>query len=167
MSKEEIERTLEAMILHPRSPVITSAECPTGEWYAVSPDDQASIPLGQIARTGDLFDAIREMIDAAGETATWRRWHLTCYNAGNDSGRIKMAQTHTQKLLDGIDQAHEWSDGVIRSQGGTTLSIRDKCSVCGLERRYFSDRQNGDNGSVSFSRDGIDYSTRDAAALDC
>lgn len=42
-----------------------------------------------------------------------------------------------------VDAAHDWLEGQTYSGGGTSLSSTDRCRICGLERRWESDSQNG------------------------
>jgi hypothetical protein len=38
----------------------------------------------------------------------------------------------TRKLLDTIENAHDWEEGQVYSGGGTQLSSTDTCRICGL-----------------------------------
>lgn len=61
-----------------------------------------------------------------------------------------MKQT-TQKLLAAVDTAHDWIDGQVRGGSGTVLTSTDTCQVCGLQRHYKSDTQNGIPAHYTFS----------------
>lgn len=75
----------------------------------------------------------------------------------------------TKQLLAQIDEAHDWQDGQVYSNGGTTLRSTDTCRVCSLRRHYFSDRQNGVSAEYRFSdgETGADLSLRQAAGREC
>ena len=49
----------------------------------------------------------------------------------------------TEKMLDGLNRAHHWDKRQMYGRNGTQLSSTDTCRICGLQRHYFSDRQNG------------------------
>jgi hypothetical protein len=72
-----------------------------------------------------------------------------------------------EQLLDEIDQNHDWRQGQVHSRGGTALSSVDTCRICGLERRYFSDFQNGVSREYTFQFRGNPISLREAHQLDC
>ena len=76
-------------------------------------------------------------------------------------------KTHTKELLDRVGEKHDWKEGQVHGGSGTQLSCTDVCRVCALERRWFSDRQNGVDGDYSFFMKGEPISLREAAALDC
>jgi hypothetical protein len=57
----------------------------------------------------------------------------------------------TRILLDQVDEAHDWINGRAYSNGGTELHTTDTCQVCGLQRHYKSDTQNGIEGYYWFS----------------
>jgi len=75
----------------------------------------------------------------------------------------------TQKLLDQIEDAHDWAEGQVMAGSGTQQGCTDHCRVCNLRRHWFSDRQNGIDREYRFS-DGEtdeDLSLRQAAARVC
>jgi hypothetical protein len=74
----------------------------------------------------------------------------------------------TRKLLDTIENAHDWEEGQVYSGGGTQLSSTDTCRICGMTRRYFSDHQNGVYGRYTFAtHDGRELTLKEAAELEC
>jgi hypothetical protein len=60
----------------------------------------------------------------------------------------------TRKLLDQIDNEHDWLLGQTRSRGGTQLSRTDTCRACLLSRQWLDDRQNGINDDYTFFDEG-------------
>ncbi len=75
----------------------------------------------------------------------------------------------TQKILDQIDEAHDWQDGQVYGSGGTRLSSTDTCLVCSLRRHWLSDSQNNIEGHHRFSdgETGDDLSMRQANQRGC
>lgn len=75
----------------------------------------------------------------------------------------------TNELLEQIDAAHDWTDGQVYSQGGTSMRSTDVCRICSLRRHWSSDRQNGNHGEFRFSdgETGNDLSLRQAAKRGC
>ena len=74
----------------------------------------------------------------------------------------------TQELLDKINEAHDWQEGQTHGGSGTQLSSTDRCRVCGLARRWFSDRQNGVDGEYTFADSrGNTLTLREAADWTC
>lgn len=57
----------------------------------------------------------------------------------------------TKAMLDQIDKDHDWAKGQTRSSGGTRYFSTDKCRICGLQREYFSDEQNGIEPQYTFT----------------
>lgn len=49
----------------------------------------------------------------------------------------------TEKLLKELGEAHDWEEGQVYGGGGTRYSSTDRCRACGMERKWFSDSQNG------------------------
>jgi hypothetical protein len=71
-------------------------------------------------------------------------------------------------LLATVDDAHDWELGQTRGWRGTRYSSTDTCRICGLRRKYFSDRQNGVDESYSFETfEGESLALREAAELEC
>jgi len=74
----------------------------------------------------------------------------------------------TRKLLEQVDQEHDWREGKTYSGGGTKLYRTDVCRVCGLQREYVDDRQNNIDGEYTFvDADGNEIPLREAAARKC
>ena len=78
-----------------------------------------------------------------------------------------MATDRYQKLLNTINQSHDWKAGQTYGGSGTVLRSTDVCRICGLRRNFFSDSQNGVDGEYTFDFEGDDISLRDAAELLC
>jgi hypothetical protein len=77
-------------------------------------------------------------------------------------------KSKTKQLLDQVFENHDWDLGTCWGGGGTRLSSTDVCRVCGLQRDWFKDSQNGVDDRYSFaSPDGQPITLRDAAVLDC
>ncbi len=73
-----------------------------------------------------------------------------------------------KKLIEQVDEAHDWEYGQAYGHGGTAYSCTDTCRICGLNRKYFSDGQNGVRACYTFeTMDGEDVVLRDAAELEC
>lgn len=74
----------------------------------------------------------------------------------------------TKRLLEQIDQAHDWLPGQVRGGGGTVYSSVDVCQCCGLQRESYSDRQNGIEGRWTFKdHHGNPIPLQDVAAVKC
>jgi len=74
----------------------------------------------------------------------------------------------TKKLLETIDDRHDWREGQAFGGSGTQLSSTDICRVCGLQRHYFSDSQNGVPGEYTFTDvSNTAISLRQAALITC
>jgi len=74
----------------------------------------------------------------------------------------------TEKLLEKVDKMHDWREGQTRSGGGTYLYRIDVCRICGLERHWESDRQNGIDSEYTFiDEHGLPLTLREAAAREC
>lgn len=75
----------------------------------------------------------------------------------------------TERILNEIDEAHDWAIGQAWGGGGTLISSTDTCRLCGLRRHYTSDHQNGNDGSYRFSdgETGEDLSLRQAYHRGC
>jgi len=75
----------------------------------------------------------------------------------------------TQKMLDQIDNAHDWTGGQVYSGGGTEYHSTDRCQVCGLRRHYKSDKQHNIAPNYRFSdgETGDDLTIRQALARGC
>ena len=75
----------------------------------------------------------------------------------------------TQKMLDEIEEAHDWLEGQAWSGGGTEYHSTDRCQVCGLRRHYQSDSQNNVAPNYRFSdgESGDDLTIRQALARGC
>jgi len=56
----------------------------------------------------------------------------------------------TRKLLERVDEEHDWREGKTYSGGGTELYRTDVCRVCGLQRRWEDDSQNGVHDEYTF-----------------
>lgn len=78
-------------------------------------------------------------------------------------------KANTRKMLDKIDEAHDWIEGHVYSSGGTEYHSTDRCQVCGLRRHYHSDSQNGVAPNYRFSdgETGEDLTIRQALARGC
>jgi len=71
------------------------------------------------------------------------------------------AKERYEALLKEIDEAHHWwngqmysghwQNGRMYSGGGKVCRQTDTCLICGLERRYYSDSENGIDGHYLFS----------------
>ena len=73
----------------------------------------------------------------------------------------------TTALLERVNQAHDWDEGEVSGGSGLQLFSTDTCRICSLARHFFSDRQNhGPDPAYTFTREGLDLTLRDAAALD-
>jgi hypothetical protein len=75
----------------------------------------------------------------------------------------------TKKMLDEINDAHDFDTGQVYSNGGTEYHSTDTCRVCGLRRHWKSDRQNGieDQYRFSDSETGEDLTLRQAVTRGC
>jgi len=74
----------------------------------------------------------------------------------------------TAELLQKIEDAHDWLEGQRRSDGGTRLYSTDVCRICGLQRHFLSDEQNGNHGGYTFrDAQGHDLTLREAAQEEC
>ena len=75
----------------------------------------------------------------------------------------------TKKLLNEIEEAHDWLEGQVWSGGGTEYHATDVCQVCELRRHYKSDSQNNVPPNYRFSDGdtGDDLSLRQALAREC
>ena len=79
----------------------------------------------------------------------------------------KMKKT-TESLLAAVEEAHDWSEGQVYGGGGTRYSSLDTCQACGMERRWFVDRQNGVGDTYTFANvTGESLSLRAAVACGC
>ena len=75
--------------------------------------------------------------------------------------------SRTTDLIKRIDAKHEWKDNEPRSSGGTTLYMNGKCPICGLERHYFSDTQNGNDGQTTYTLKGQKLTLKEALNIQC
>jgi hypothetical protein len=57
----------------------------------------------------------------------------------------------TGKLLEKIEEEHDWRKGQTWGGRGTYLSSTDVCRVCGLHRQWETDPQNGVHDEYTFS----------------
>ena len=77
----------------------------------------------------------------------------------------------TRKMLSEIEAAHYWDLGLTSGGGSTLLSRSDSCRVCGMNRNWFDDLQNGQvivEGRVTFSDYGGDpFTIREASSYPC
>ena len=75
----------------------------------------------------------------------------------------------TQKLLDKVEEAHDWQEGQVFSSGGTNFHSTDACLACLLRRHYLSDSQNNVEPHYRFSdgENGSDLSLRQAVQRGC
>lgn len=75
----------------------------------------------------------------------------------------------TKKMLQTIDEVHDWCEGQMFSRGGTELHSTDTCRVCGLRRHFRDDDQNGVDAEYRFSdsETGADLTLRQALARGC
>ena len=75
----------------------------------------------------------------------------------------------TRKMLEQIEEAHDWLEGQVYSNGGTSLRSTDRCQACGLRRHYHSDTQNNVPANYRFSdgETGEDLTIRQALARGC
>jgi hypothetical protein len=74
----------------------------------------------------------------------------------------------TKKLLEEVQEAHDWSDGQVYGGGGTRYSTLDTCQACGMTRRWFTDSQNGVGDTYTFTlQSGESISLRAAVAIGC
>ena len=74
----------------------------------------------------------------------------------------------TKKLLEEVQEAHDWSNGQVYGGGGTRYSSTDTCQACGMTRRWFTDSQNGVSDTYTFAlQSGESISLRSAADLGC
>jgi len=74
----------------------------------------------------------------------------------------------TRKLLERVDEEHDWREGKTYSGGGTKLYRTDVCRVCGLQREYVDDRQNGVHGEYTFiDADNHEVPLREVVAKKC
>ena len=72
-----------------------------------------------------------------------------------------------EKMLKEIDEKHDWRRGRVYGGSGTQMSSTDECRICGLERRWLTDSQNGVDEEYTFQFRGAAVSLREAAVLDC
>ena len=72
-----------------------------------------------------------------------------------------------EQLLAQVEQNHDWDQGQCWGGGGTQLSSTDTCRICGLERKWFSDTQNGVEDRYTFISAGETLPLRDAAEFTC
>jgi len=74
----------------------------------------------------------------------------------------------TQKLLEQVDKMHDWREGQVHGGGGTYYSQTDVCRICGLQREWVDDHQNGIHDEYSFAdENGQPLILREAAARKC
>jgi hypothetical protein len=74
----------------------------------------------------------------------------------------------TKELLEKVDEKHDWREGRVWGGNGTYLSSTDVCRICGLQRHWESDRQNGIDWEYTFSDEqGQPLTLREAAAREC
>jgi len=74
----------------------------------------------------------------------------------------------TRKLLEQVDEEHDWREGGVHSRGGTELNRTDVCRVCGLQRYWEDDSQNNINDEYTFiDENGNELTLREAAARKC
>lgn len=67
-----------------------------------------------------------------------------------------------------IEARHDWRKGQTRSGGGTEYHRTDECQICGMQRHYQSDYQNGVEDHFSYTLGNGDTVTlRDAAQMEC
>ena len=73
-----------------------------------------------------------------------------------------------KELEEQINKTHDWLKGQTWSGGGTKFYFTDRCLICGLERHYESDAQNGVSAHYTFSHHyGQKLTLREAAELQC
>ncbi len=73
----------------------------------------------------------------------------------------------TRKLLETVQDAHDWSEGQMYGGGGTQMRSTDTCRACSLQMHYFSDSQNGVDGEYTFTAGGDGISLRQAVERGC
>jgi hypothetical protein len=74
----------------------------------------------------------------------------------------------TEQLLEKVDKMHDWREGQVYGGRGTYLSRTDVCRICGLQREWVDDRQNGIHDEYSFvDEHGQPLTLREAAAREC
>jgi hypothetical protein len=74
----------------------------------------------------------------------------------------------TEELLEKVDKMHDWKEGQVHGGRGTYLSRTDVCRICGLQREWVDDRQNGIDDEYSFADEyGMPLTLREAAARKC
>jgi len=74
----------------------------------------------------------------------------------------------TGKLLERVDEEHDWREGQTWGGRGTYLSRIDVCRVCGLQRRWEDDSQNGVHEEYTFiDADGNEFPLREVVARKC
>jgi hypothetical protein len=75
----------------------------------------------------------------------------------------------TKKLIEQLEQNHDWEHGQTRGGGGTRYSSTSACRVCALRWHSFSDSQNGIENQYRFSdgETGEDLSLRQAVTRGC
>jgi hypothetical protein len=61
-----------------------------------------------------------------------------------------MTMNATKRLLEQVQSAHDWTEGQVYSRGGTYYSSTDVCRICGLQRNWHSDTQNGIGHTYQF-----------------
>jgi len=74
----------------------------------------------------------------------------------------------TAKLLEQVDEEHDWKEGQTSAFGGVGVRRTDVCRVCGLQRRWEDDWQNDINDEYTFfDENGNELTLREAAARKC
>lgn len=73
-----------------------------------------------------------------------------------------------EELLNQIEENHDWLEGRVWGHGGTAYSQNDICQLCGLNRRWAKDSQNGVPSHYTFStRDGEVLTIGEASVKEC
>jgi len=74
----------------------------------------------------------------------------------------------TRKLLERVDEEHDWRKGGTYSNGGTELHQTDVCRVCGLQRQWETDPQHNIEDEYTFiDADGNETPLRWVATRKC
>lgn len=87
--------------------------------------------------------------------------------SGSRKIRSEKMKESTRKLLEQVDEEHDWIKGQTYSGGGTEYHSTDECQVCGLRRHYQSDQQNGIEAHYRFSLGDADLSLLEALNRGC
>lgn len=152
MMPNEVEKMTEMKKYSEREKRILTVAHATGRGYA-----EAGVPLEDI-----LDRAMAAFLDAFRE-GYWKGYEER-YGTKKMSEYMKYS---TEKMMEKLDERHDFARGQAYGHGGTSLSRCDRCRVCGLEREWYTDPQNGITEEYRYVLRGTSLSLRDALKRPC